>query len=71
MDYASAKDLLEEHASKIRNGHGVVAKLDPLCKRLANETELSTSAIQFCTFGRGITSPSPIMAGSQVLRTRD
>lgn len=41
MDYASAKDLLEAHATKIRNGHGVVARLDPLCKRLANETKLT------------------------------
>lgn len=41
MDYTSARDLLEGHAEKVRNGHGVVAALDPQCMRLANATKLT------------------------------
>lgn len=41
MDYNSAKELLEGHAARIKNGHGVVAMLDPSSKRLANETRLT------------------------------
>jgi hypothetical protein len=41
MDYTSAKDLLEEHATRIKNGHGVVAQLDHDVKRLANKTQLT------------------------------
>jgi hypothetical protein len=55
MDYTSARDLLEEHAAKVRGGHGVVARLDPLCRRLANETKLTYVS----SASEGIAQPQP------------